>query len=142
MAQVAADISDLASIIQWLDGRGRLVRVRSEVDPAHQLAGIAAKFERGPRAVLFERVRGSAFPVFTGLYWSRELLGELFGKPVLSLPQYVAECIRDWQVNPVAPVLVRNGPVREVTEDAVDLSILPVPTHAELDGGPTSMPAW
>jgi 2,5-furandicarboxylate decarboxylase 1 len=136
MAQVAADISDLASIIQWLDGRGRLVRVRSEVDPAHQLAGIAAKFERGPRAVLFEKVRGSAFPVFTGLYWSRELLGELFGKPVLSLPQYVAECIRDWQVKPVAPVLVRNGPVREVTEDAVDLSILPVPTHAELDGGP------
>ena len=63
MTQVAADISDLASIIQWLDGRGRLVRVRSEVDPAHQLAGIAAKFERGPRAVLFEKVKGSAFPV-------------------------------------------------------------------------------
>ena len=136
MAQVAADISDLASIIQWLDGRGRLVRVRSEVDPAHQLAGIAARFERGPRAVLFEKVRGSAFPVFTGLYWSRELLGELLGKPVLSLPQYVAECIRDWQTSPVAPVVVKNGPVREVTEDTVDLSILPVPIHAELDGGP------
>ena len=131
-----AAIADLGAIIEWLDRRGRLVRVRSEVDPVHQLAGIAAKFEGGPRAVLFEKLKGSAYPVFTGLYWSRELLGELFDRPVLSLPQYVSECIRDWQQNPVPPVVVRSGPVREVTEDKVDLSVLPVPTHAELDGGP------
>lgn len=131
-----ADIADLAGIIKWLDGNGRLVRVRTEVDPVHQLAGIAAQFEGGPRAVLFEKVKGSRYPVFTGLYWSRELLGGLFGRPVLSLPQYVSECIRDWQQQPVAPVVVRRGPVNEVTEDKVDLSVLPVPTHAELDGGP------
>lgn len=130
------DLGDLGQIIKWLDGNGRLVRVRSEVDPVHQLAGIAARFERGPRAVLFEKVKGSTYPVFTGLYWSRELLGDLFGRPVLSLPQYVSECIRDWQQKPVPPVVVRTGPVREVTEDKVDLSVLPVPTHAELDGGP------
>jgi 2,5-furandicarboxylate decarboxylase 1 len=142
MAQVAADISDLASIIQWLDGRGRLVRVRSEVDPAHQLAGIAAKFERGPRAVLFEKVKGSAFPVFTGLYWSRELLGELLDKPVLALPQYVAECIRDWQVKPVAPVLVRTdrcakSPRRRSTFPSCRCRPMPNST-----AGLTSMPAW
>ena len=131
-----AAIADLGAIIEWLDRRGRLVRVRSEVDPVHQLAGIAAKFEGGPRAVLFEKLKGSAYPVFTGLYWSRELLGELLDRPVLSLPQYVSECIRDWQQNPVPPVVVRSGPVREVTEEKVDLSVLPVPTHAELDGGP------
>ena len=131
-----AAIADLGAIIDWLDRRGRLVRVRSEVDPVHQLAGIAAKFEGGQRAVLFEKIKGSAYPVFTGLYWSRELLGELFDRPVLSLPQYVSECIRDWQQKPVPPVVVRSGPVREVTEDKVDLSVLPVPTHAELDGGP------
>ncbi len=132
----AADIADLGRIIDWLAANGRLVRVRSEVDPAHQLAGIAARFERGPRAVLFERVKGSAHPVFTGLYWSRELLGALFGRPAASLPQYVAECIRDWQREPVAPQLVRSAPVKEVTEKTVDLALLPVPTHAELDGGP------
>ncbi len=136
MQPVTADIGDLGKIIDWLDENGRLARVRSEVDAAHQLAGIAAKFERGPRAVLFEKVKGSAYPVFTGLYWSRELLGDLFGRPVLSLPQYVAECIRDWQQKPVPPVVVRTGPVREVTEERVDLAALPVPTHAELDGGP------
>ena len=132
----AIDIADLAAIIKWLDGRGRLVRVRSQVDPAHQLAGIAAKFERGPRAVLFENVKGSRYPVFTGLYWSRELLGDLFGRAPAALPQHVAECIRDWQQKPVAPVVVDKGPVTQVTEPVVDLSLLPVPTHAELDAGP------
>ncbi|MDP2133551.1 MAG: UbiD family decarboxylase [Sulfuritalea sp.] len=129
-------VADLGAIIEWLDRRGRLIRVRSEVDPAYQLAAVAAKFQGGPRAVLFENVKGSRYPVFTGLYWSRELLGDLFGLAAAALPQHVAECIRDWQQQPVPPVVVRTGPVKEVTEDKVDLSVLPVPTHAELDGGP------
>ncbi|MFH1872124.1 MAG: UbiD family decarboxylase [Pseudomonadota bacterium] len=131
-----AAIADLGAIIKWLDRRGRLVRVRSEVDPAYQLAAVAARFEGGPRAVLFEKVRGSRYPVFTGLYWSRELLGDLFGRAAATLPQHVSTCIRDWQQKPVAPVVVDKGPVLQVTEATVDLSRLPVPTHAELDGGP------
>ncbi len=129
-------ISDLGAIIEWLDRHGRLVRVRSEVDPAHQLAGIASKFEGGPRAVLFEKVRGSRWPVFTGLYWSRELLADLLGHPEAALPQHVSNCIRDWQQKPVPPVVVASGPVLQHSESAVDLSRLPIPTHADLDGGP------
>ncbi len=129
-------VSDLGAIIEWLDRRGRLIRVRSEVDPAHQLAAIAAKFEGGPRAVFFEKVRGSSYPVFTGLYWSRALLADLFKLPEKDLPQHVSTCIRDWQQRPVAPVVVRKGPVLEISEESVDLSKLPIPIHAEKDGGP------
>ena len=129
-------VADLGAIVKWLDKRGRLVRVRSEVDPAHELAGIASHFEGAARAVLFERVRGSRYPVFTGLYWSRELLGALFDRPERSLPQYVSQCIRAWQQRPVAPVVVESGPVLQVTEPRVDLSKLPIPVHAEKDGGP------
>ena len=129
-------IHDLALIIAHLDAQGRLTRVRSEVDPAHDLAGIAAQFEGGPRAVLFERVKGYTQPVFTGLYWSRDLLGDLLGKPELDLPGYVSSCIRNWQQRPVDPVVVRSGPVLEVTEPHVDLSKLPIPIHAQNDGGP------
>lgn len=132
----AAIIADLGAIVEQLDRRGRLIRVRSEVDPIHQLASIAAKFERGPRAILFERVKGSNFPVFTGLYWSRELLADIFHCDATELPRHVSECIRDWQQKPVAPVVVDSGSVLEVTEERVDLAGLPVPTHAELDGGP------
>lgn len=127
-------VADLGAIIQWLDRRGRLVRVRSEVDPEYELAGIAARFEGSGHAVLFEHVKGSRYPVFTGLYWSRELLGDLFGRPERALPQYVSQCIRDWQQRPVAPVVVDTGPVLQVREKTVDLSALPIPLHAEKDG--------
>ncbi|RPH61266.1 MAG: UbiD family decarboxylase [Burkholderiales bacterium] len=129
-------VADLGAIIKTLDRRGRLVRVRSEVDPEYQLASIAAKFEGQPQAVLFEKVKGSRYPVFTGLYWSRELLADLFGRPEHALSQHVSTCIRDWQQRPVAPVVVDTGPVLQVTEPTVDLSKLPVPVHAEHDGGP------
>ncbi|CAN0314968.1 unnamed protein product, partial [Chrysoparadoxa australica] len=58
-------IGDLGAIIDRLDELGRLIRVRSEVDPDLDLAGIAAKFEGGPAAVLFENVKGHDHPVFT-----------------------------------------------------------------------------
>ncbi|HUA50813.1 MAG TPA: UbiD family decarboxylase [Candidatus Sulfotelmatobacter sp.] len=129
-------IHDLARIVDKLDAGGRLVRVHSEVDLEHDLAGLAAAFEGGPRAVLFERVKGHEDPVFTGLYWSRELLGDLLGKPERGLPAYVSSCIRNWQQRPIDPAVVETGPVLEVTENRVDLSRLPIPIHAEKDGGP------
>lgn len=131
----ANDLHDLSRIIAALDRAGRLVRVRSEVDPVHELAGLAARFEGGPRAMLFERVKGHRWPVLTGLYWSRELLAGLLGRPERSLPQHVSGCIRAWQQRPVDPVVVPHGPVLEVTEDTIDLARLPIPTHAEKDGG-------
>ncbi len=129
-------ISDLQRIIDALEARGRLVRVRSEVNSRHELIAIAARFEGGPRAVLFEKVAGSAFPVLAGLYWSRELLGDLFGKPERALPQHVSTCIKEWQHQPVNPIVVPSGPVMEVTESDVDLTRLPIPVHALGDGGP------
>ncbi len=132
----ATRIHDLALIIEDLDAMGRLARVRSEVDPVHDLAGIAAQFEGGPRAVLFEKVKGHAHPVFTGLYWNRDILADLLGRPERSLPSYVSTCIRNWQQRPVDPVVVRSGKVREVTEKTVDLTKLPIPVHALKDGGP------
>lgn len=129
-------ISDLATIIGDLDAMGRLARVRSEVDLKHDLAGIAAKLEGGPRAVLFERIRGHGAPVLTGLYWSRALLADLLRRDERTLPQYVSGCIKAWQQRPIDPVLVEGGPVFEVTEKSIDLSRLPIPTHALKDGGP------
>ncbi len=129
-------LGDLAEIIDDLDAMGRLVRVRSAVDLDKDLAGIAAKFEGDPRAVLFENVKGYEHAVFTGLYWSRDLLGALMRTPEIELPKLVSGHIKKWQIDPVHPVVVDDGPVLEVTEPDVDLSRLPVPIHAMKDGGP------
>lgn len=132
----ANHLSDLRSIIKDLDNMGRLVRVESEVDLHLELAGVAAKLEGGPRAVLFEKVAGHDVPVFTGLYWSRELLGALIRMDPGALPGYVSGCIRRWQQNPVDPVLVDHGPILEGAAQEVDLAALPIPVHAMKDGGP------
>jgi len=129
-------IHDLALIIEDLEAMGRLARVRSEVDLKHDLAGIAYQLEGGPRAVLFEKVKGHKYPVFTGLYWSRELLADLLGREERALPQHVSGCIKRWQQRPVDPVVAKTGPVLEVTENRVDLSKMPIPIHALKDGGP------
>ena len=129
-------VSDLALIIDQLDQLGRLIRVKSSVDLKLDLAAIAAKFEGKPQAVLFENVKGRRYPVFTGLYWSRELLGELMQKDPATLPDYVSSCIKKWQQKPLDPIVVKTGPVFETSQRKVDLHKLPVPTHAMNDGGP------
>jgi 2,5-furandicarboxylate decarboxylase 1 len=129
-------LSDLATIIDELDRLGRLIKVKSEVDPVLDLAGVAARFEGGAAAVLFEKVKGHRYPVFTGLYWSRELLGDLMRREAGSLPGYVSGCIKHWQQQPVDPVVVATGAVLETTQKRVDLQQLPIPVHALKDGGP------
>jgi len=131
-----AHLGDLAEIIDELERLGRLIRVKSKVDLKHDLAGLAARFEGGPAAVLFEQVKGHRYPVFTGLYWSRELLGDLIRKAPLQLPQFVSGCIKNWQQKPLAPVVRQTGLVLEKTQRRVDLSKLPIPVHALKDGGP------
>ena len=131
----AGHIHDLALIIDDLEAMGRLARVRTEVDPAYDLAGLAFELEGGPRAVLFENVKGYDFPIFTGLYWSRELLADLLREDEPDLPQFVSGCIKRWQTKPVDPVVAADGPVLEVTENEVDLAKLPIPVHALKDAG-------
>ena len=115
---------------------GRLVRVGSEVDPELELAGIAARLEGGPRAVLFENVKGHDTPVITGLYWSREMLADMMRREENDLPAYVSGCIKSWQQSPVDPVMVEHGPIFDGNRTEVDLYRLPIPVHAEKDGGP------
>lgn len=132
----ATHIHDLALIVEDLERSGRLARISSSVDLKHDLAGLAAELESQPRALLFENVAGHEWPVLTGLYWSRELLADLLRREERTLPQYVSDCIRQWQQSPVDPVIVPSGPVLDVTEPDVDLAKMPIPIHAEKDGGP------
>ncbi|MBZ0218312.1 MAG: UbiD family decarboxylase [Fimbriimonadaceae bacterium] len=130
------NLGDLGAIIEALDKAGRLTRVSSEVDPNLELAGIAARLEGQNAAVLFDKVKGFDAPVFTGLYWSRQLLAELLGTNEKDLSRFVAGKISDWQANPEGPVVVKSGRVKEVTQNTPDVTKLPIPLHAERDGGP------
>jgi len=131
----ANHLADLSTIIDDLDAQGRIARVSSPVDLNLDLAGIAEKFESGPRALMFEDVKDHDAPVFTGLYWSRELLGALMRKPESDLPAYVSSCIQNWQKNPVDPVVLDDAPILQGAS-GMTLRDIPIPVHAMKDGGP------
>jgi len=135
--EVAQRLVDLGSSIQFLESSGKLVRIKSEVDPKFELAGIAKKYE-GDKCILFERVKGSEYPVVIGLLWNRDSIGDLFGVPKEQVPFVIAGSIGPWKKDKEqfpSPILER-GPANEVIQPQVDLYKLPVPTHALKDGGP------
>lgn len=137
MSQEAAHrLVDLKACIEFLQKNGHVVRVTSPVNPVHELAGIAKRFE-GNKAVLFEKVTGSDFPVLIGLLWNRSIVGSLFDATPEHVPFIIAAAIKNWRTSSDAhpsPVC-EKGPANEVIEDEVDLYRLPVPIHALNDGG-------
>lgn len=125
---------DIQSYVDYLEQENHLIRVKSEVDPKLTLAGIAKKFEGG-KAVLFEKVKGSEFPLLIGLYWNRDMLSQCFQIPSEKLPFALSDEIRAWRKSPIEPIIEKSGPANEVVELEPDLSKLPIPHHAEGDGG-------
>jgi 2,5-furandicarboxylate decarboxylase 1 len=128
-------LTDLGACIERLAVNHDLARVRSEVDPVHELAGVAHRFE-GREVVLFDKVKGHDFPVLIGLYWNRAAVARLFGCATAQLPFAVADAVADWQTRPIDPEVGDTGPANEVIEPEVNLYNLPIPTHALGDGGP------
>ncbi|MBI4637199.1 MAG: UbiD family decarboxylase [Candidatus Rokubacteria bacterium] len=70
-----------------------LVIVSREVDPAYEITALVVKLEREARrrpVLLFEKVRGSRFPVLTNLHASRARLAAAMGvAPEQMLPAYL-----------------------------------------------------
>jgi UbiD family decarboxylase len=114
-----------------------LVAVSREVDPAWELTALVVKLEREGRrrpVLLFERVRGTAFPVLTNLHASRSRLARAMNTaPDAMLPAYLRAMER-----PLPPRVVPGGPVKEVIlrGGEVDLRRLPQIVHHEGDAGP------
>lgn len=130
---------DLQAYVRILEEKGLLARVRTEVDPVHELAGVAKLFE-GKEVVLFEKVRGYAMPVLIGLMWSRENVGALFGVTAHDLPFHIGDAMAAWKNAPASPahlpVTVNDAPAQEVRIEPADITALPTPVLALGDGGP------
>ena len=111
--------------------------VSRPVDPAYEITALVVKLEKELRrrpVVLFENVKGSAFPVLTNLHASRGRLAAAIGaRPEAVLPTYLRA-----MEHPVAPRIVPTGPVKEVVRRGreVDLTTLPQIVHHQGDAGP------
>lgn len=74
--------SDLQGFIACLERQGELRRIQVEVDPELEITEIATRVvkERGP-ALLFERVKGSDFPLAINLFGSERRIELALGRP-------------------------------------------------------------
>ena len=110
--------------------------VTQEVDPAFEITAIVVKLEREAKrrpVLLFEKVKGTRFPVLTNLHASRSRLAAAMRcAPDQMLRTYLAAMDK-----PIPPKVVAGGPVKDVilTGEQIDLHDLPQIIHHEGDAG-------
>lgn len=126
---------DFQSVIAKLEAQGRVVRIKTEVDPKHELAGVASKFEGGKVAV-FENIKGSEFPVACGVWWNRDNVAAVFDSTAEEVPGLFANAAKEFAQSPIECVTVDDAPCQEVVSLDPNLYEIPVPTLAVDDGGP------
>jgi len=133
---------DLRQWVDKLEAEGELKRIKAKVDWDGELPAIIGKVyaERGP-ALLFENIKGyeSAWcrKLFAGGLSSRRRLALMMGMPKDTPYSDLTQLLRKRFKEPVTPVEVDTGPVKEniVKGDDVDLFQIPVPKWHPLDGG-------
>ena len=145
--------SSLRTFLDLLVRENEVTTIKAEVDPYLELAEIHRRvIDEGGPALLFERVKGSRYPVVTNLFGTKRRIELAFGpKPealVRELVQ-VAESLLPprgselWKHRSLGRELLRLGtkntsrsPVTQVTDRPARLDELPVLTTWQEDGGP------
>ncbi len=149
-------MKDLRAFLAALRREGDLVEVSCEVDPRLEIPEIHRRvIEEGGPALLFQRPKGSPFPVVTNLFGTPKRIAIAFGNRPLDFVKSAARAAKEllpptpaklWGFRKLAFQALAVGtsrgpgvsraPVTEVVETDVDLSRLPALTQWPEDGGP------
>jgi 2,5-furandicarboxylate decarboxylase 1 len=119
---------------RWPD---QLKCVAESVDPKFGVTGLLAALERRDEypAVLFTNVQGSKIPNLINLLGTDDRIALAMGS---ADARAAIHDQADREASPIEPHETTDAPVKDIvlTGDDVDLGVLPVTTHNELDGGP------
>lgn len=133
---------DLRAWLDRLDAIGDLQRVSLPVDLDGEVAEVCRRVTAlGGRPVLFENIRGHqdswCGKLFTGGLSNRKYLAMMLGADAGLSPDAMQQLLRQRFNQPVAPVEVASGPVKDhiITGDDIDLGQLPIPRWHPGDGG-------
>jgi 2,5-furandicarboxylate decarboxylase 1 len=132
-------VLDFRGLIETLEARGELCRIRRPVDARHEMPALMQQLDRQQRAYIFENVNGAKFPLVGGLLNRMDCygwgLGTKPGEPftVNDLGDRLEAC----KSRRIAPRLVATGPVKECIRLGADIDLgeLPAPTVFEFDSG-------
>ena len=143
----------LRTFLDRLTRENEIITIKAEVDPYLELAEIHRRvIDAGGPALLFERVKGSRYPVVTNMFGTERRIDLAFGpKPEAFvrdavhiaeslLPPKLAEL---WKHRSVGRDLLKLGttntnraPIKQVVDQPARLDQLPVLTTWQEDGGP------
>ena len=124
----------IRSHIDRLIKSDNLVKVKREVNPKFEIPAVMKRVERLGKAVLFENVKGSKFPVINNVFGSRDMLAILFET---SREEVVQEFMARSKKS-ILPKIVKqeSGEYIQKTGKDVDLFELPIVTHCSKDADP------
>ncbi len=110
--------------------------VSREVDPAFEITAITVKLEQEAKRrpiLLFQKVKGTSFPVLTNLHAGRSRLAAA----IHAEPEDLQRTYLQAMEKPISPKVVSQAPVKDVilTGDQVDLYKLPQIHHHQEDAG-------
>lgn len=115
-----------------LEAQGKLLRVRREVDPRFELSAVIDAVQKGPNLpVLFERVKGTRFPVLSNVLGNYDLVAAMIGADSASLARRWATLMDE---NPAEFTKTFGNEQGDYEE--IELLELPQIVFAEKDGGP------
>ena len=111
--------------------------ISREVDPAFEITAITVKLEQEAKRrpiLLFEKVKGTEFPVLTNLHAGRARLAAA----IHAQPEEMQRAYLHAMEKPIAPKVVSTAPVKDVirTGGDIDLYALPQIWHHQQDAGP------
>ena len=147
--------TDLRDFLTQLEALGELKRIAVEVDPVLEITEIAdreMKSPNGGKALLFEKCKGSQFPLLINAYGStkrmalalgvddvediaRELEGLLRAKPPTSFKEAVALLGTALELRHAKPKSLNTGPCREMVQPKPNVNLLPVQKCWPQDAG-------
>lgn len=120
---------NLRSFLSKLEKEDKLVRIKKEVSAKYEIANIMYALDEKP--VIFEKVKGYDFPVFSGITSNRDIIAEALGTSKDKLLLKLVDALR----NPKPPKIVEKAPCQEVIIKNPDIDKLPLLLHLPGDGG-------
>ncbi len=120
----------LEEYIKDLQKKGKITTIGRSISKNLEIAGVLKTLE--PKPVLFESVKESKFRVAGNLFCNKMQVAEYFGITTEQIIPTLADAIE----NKSEPAQTNDAACQEVVEDTVDLDLLPILIHNEIDGGP------
>ncbi|MFW9805675.1 MAG: UbiD family decarboxylase [Candidatus Thorarchaeota archaeon] len=120
----------LEEYIKKLQQKGKITTISKSVSKNLEIAGVLKTLE--PEPVLFENVKESQFRVAGNLFCNKMQVADYFGITTEEIIPTLTKAIE----NRSKPEQIDNASCQEVVEENVDLDMLPILFHNEIDGGP------